>query len=155
VRLPSRTCIFAASAVVALLVGCGSDDSPSQAELEEARSEGARAARQSERIKRLEQEVREQGQEGGSTSEEEAPPAPPPGGPSAGTAGTTNCGGGLSVGPNTSCPFAQNVRSEYEASGSSTVRAFSPATGETYVMSCTSDSPHVCTGGNNASVYFP
>jgi hypothetical protein len=65
------------------------------------------------------------------------------------------CGAGLSVGPNTSCGFAQNVRAAYDQSGSSVVRASSPATGRTYTMYCTSTSPHVCTGGNNAAVYFP
>jgi hypothetical protein len=68
---------------------------------------------------------------------------------------TGNCGGGLSVGPNTSCRFADNVRSAYERSGNSVISAFSPATGRTYTMYCTNTSPHVCTGGNNAAVYFP
>jgi hypothetical protein len=68
---------------------------------------------------------------------------------------TGNCGGGLSVGPNTSCGFADNVRSAYERSGNSVISAFSPATSRTYTMYCTNTSPHVCTGGNNAAVYFP
>ena len=66
-----------------------------------------------------------------------------------------NCGSGLSVGPNTSCGFAENVRAAYQQSGSSVVRADSPATGRTYTMYCTTGSPHVCTGGNDAAVYFP
>jgi hypothetical protein len=67
-----------------------------------------------------------------------------------------SCGGDLSVGPNTSCPFAQNVERAYAKSsgGNTDVTAFSPATGATYTMHCTGSSPHVCTGGNNASVYF-
>jgi serine/threonine protein kinase len=78
----------------------------------------------------------------------EEPAKPPP--------GTTGCGGGLSVGPNTSCPFAREVRSAYLASGGrSRVRAYSPTTGQSYRMSCTSGSPHLCTGGNDAAVYFP
>ncbi|MEA2272047.1 MAG: hypothetical protein QOI98_755, partial [Solirubrobacteraceae bacterium] len=68
---------------------------------------------------------------------------------------TGNCGGDLSVGPNTSCGFAENVRAAYRQSGSSVVSAFSPATGKTYTMYCTTSSPHVCTGGNDAAVYFP
>lgn len=68
---------------------------------------------------------------------------------------TGNCGGGLSVGPSTSCGFASNVRNAYESSGSNIVRAYSPATGQSYTMFCTDTSPHVCTGGNNAAVYFP
>jgi serine/threonine protein kinase len=75
--------------------------------------------------------------------------------PSAG--GTTSCGGQLSVGPNTTCGFAQNVRQAYEQSGGgdTDVSAFSAATGKTYTMHCTAGSPHVCTGANDASVYFP
>jgi hypothetical protein len=65
------------------------------------------------------------------------------------------CGGGLSVGPNTSCAFAQNVRSAFDGSGPGTVAVFSPVTNQTYYMSCNASSPHVCTGGNNATVYFP
>ena len=56
----------------------------------------------------------------------------------------------------TSCDFAENVLKAYRRSGgSSTVQAQSPVTGLTYTMSCTTDTPHVCTGGNNAEVYFP
>jgi Glucodextranase, domain B len=69
-------------------------------------------------------------------------------------ASRTDCGGGLTVGPNTSCPFAQNVRDAYESSGSGVLDVYSPTTGQTYRMYCTSGSPVVCTGGNGASVYF-
>jgi hypothetical protein len=68
--------------------------------------------------------------------------------------GRTNCGSGLTAGAHTSCPFAENVRAAYAASGSGTLDVYSPATGLTYRMYCTSGSPHVCTGGNGASVYF-
>jgi Glucodextranase, domain B len=66
----------------------------------------------------------------------------------------TNCGGGLTAGAHTSCPFAENVRAAYESSGSGILDVYSPTTGQTYRMYCTSGSPHVCTGGNGASVYF-
>jgi hypothetical protein len=66
----------------------------------------------------------------------------------------TDCGNGLTAGAHTSCPFAENVRSAYESSGSGTLDVYSPTTGQTYRMYCTSTSPHVCTGGNGASVYF-
>jgi hypothetical protein len=66
-----------------------------------------------------------------------------------------NCGNGLSVGPNTSCSFAANVRAEYQRTGSGTISVYSPVTGRTYTMYCTSGSPHTCTGANNAAVYFP
>jgi len=68
---------------------------------------------------------------------------------------TSGCGSGLVVGPNTSCGFAENVRAEYNRSGAGWINVYSPATGRTYDMFCTSSSPHVCTGGNNAAVYFP
>jgi hypothetical protein len=66
----------------------------------------------------------------------------------------SNCGGGLTAGAHTSCPFAENVRAAFEASGSGILDVYSPTTGKTYRMYCTSGSPHVCTGGNGASVYF-
>ena len=68
--------------------------------------------------------------------------------------GASNCGGGLTAGARTSCPFAENVRAAFEASGSGVLDVYSPTTGKTYRMYCTSGSPHVCTGGNGASVYF-
>ena len=68
--------------------------------------------------------------------------------------GTTSCGGELSVGPNTTCPFAEDVRSAYESHGPGVVDAYSPVTNQTYAMSCSSGSYVVCTGGENASVYF-
>jgi hypothetical protein len=81
---------------------------------------------------------------------------------SAGTTGSpspgpgTDCGQGVSAGPNTSCEFALNVAASYSQSGgASSIDVYSPVTGRTYTMSCTADSPHTCTGGNDASVYFP
>ena len=72
--------------------------------------------------------------------------------------GTTSCGGGLSVGSNTSCGFAENVQQAYDESsgGPQTVTAYSPATGLNYDINCTGGTPHVCTGGttHDASVYF-
>jgi hypothetical protein len=76
----------------------------------------------------------------------------------------SNCGGdaasgGISVNSVTSCPFAENVESAWDSSGDSgsgTVAAYSPVTGQTYTMYCTpSDTGYeVCTGGNNAYVEF-
>lgn len=79
------------------------------------------------------------------------------GGGQAGRAGTgsSDCGDGVTAGPNTSCAFARNVVSAYEQTGGGTVEVYSPVTHQTYSMSCTSSPPHVCTGANNASVYFP
>jgi hypothetical protein len=73
--------------------------------------------------------------------------------PSAGS-----CGGDLSVDASTTtCPFAHNVEQAYYAevgAGEGTVEAYSPATHRSYLMSC-SGSPHECTGGDEAVVYFP
>jgi hypothetical protein len=66
----------------------------------------------------------------------------------------TNCGG-VFAGPNTSCPFAVNVQQTWLTSGAtSTFSVYSPVTGQSYVMNCSSYSPVVCTGGNNALVEF-
>jgi serine/threonine protein kinase len=73
--------------------------------------------------------------------------------------GTTSCGGDLSVGPVTSCGFAQNVEQAYDqtSGGNRPVTAFSPATGVSYTIDCTGGSPHACTGGTTkgGSLYFP
>ena len=61
------------------------------------------------------------------------------------------------VGPNTSCPFAQNVEHAYTGSignGNGTVTASSPVTGDSYQMQCTGGSPVSCSGGTNALVEF-
>jgi hypothetical protein len=84
-----------------------------------------------------------------------------PSGSSAGGGSPTpsgrDCGNGVHAGPNTTCGFALNVRDAYnQAPGShATVDVFSPATGQTYTMSCApSGSGVTCSGGNNASVSF-
>jgi hypothetical protein len=69
----------------------------------------------------------------------------------------SDCGGGVSAGPNTSCAFALNVRDAYyDVPGSSTtVNVYSPTTSQTYSMYCTPVGGQVrCTGGNNSSVTF-
>jgi hypothetical protein len=63
------------------------------------------------------------------------------------------CAAGVAVGPETSCPFALNVRDAYYRHGPGTVVAYSPVTRLTYAMSCT-PTPVVCTGGNHATVYL-
>ena len=70
---------------------------------------------------------------------------------------TASCGGVVFAGPDTSCPFADNVANAYTSAGDSghvTVTASSPATGETYTMQCSGQSPVSCSGGNNALVVF-
>jgi hypothetical protein len=83
-----------------------------------------------------------------------------------GTSGSTGGGaeafsgfqdcGGVYANSVTTCGFAQNVKEAYlNSGGSSKVTAHSDATGLDYVMSCTSGSPNICTGGNGAEVRFP
>ena len=67
----------------------------------------------------------------------------------------TPCGNELTVGPDTTCEFAENVREKYEEAGPGTYEIYSPVTEKTYSMTCSAGTPVVCTGGNNASVYFP
>lgn len=135
------------------LAACG-DSGASQEELNQAKRAGAAHAREQGRIKQIQHEIRKlrHGQDGA--------PVPPPSGSSSSysSGGNSSCGGELSVGPNTTCPFAENVEAAYFAeigSGSGTVIAYSPVTEKTYSMYCTAGTPHVCTGGNDASVYFP
>lgn len=127
--------------------GCG-EDSPSEEQLREARQEGGQAARLRELERKLRQQERRQNGGGTTPSGGAAPPSNPA--PSS----RTSCGGDLSAGPNTSCPFAESVRASYPGSGAP-FEVYSSVTGQTYTMQCTTGSPHVCTGGNNASVYFP
>jgi hypothetical protein len=61
----------------------------------------------------------------------------------------------LHAGPNTSCSFAQNVRSAWAAAPGSTntLRVYSPVTGQTYTMNCAPAGGGItCSGANNASV---
>jgi hypothetical protein len=78
------------------------------------------------------------------------------GGTSPPASSSSNCGGNLSVGPNTSCAFGVLVERAYFQSGggSGLVDAFSPVTQRTYTMTCTAGAPTVCRGGNNASVFI-
>jgi hypothetical protein len=67
----------------------------------------------------------------------------------------TDCGGGLTAGPNTSCAFAENVQQAYSSAPGlvATVQAYSPVTGQTYSMSCAPAGAGVtCSGANDASV---
>jgi hypothetical protein len=67
----------------------------------------------------------------------------------------SSCGGGLSVGPDTTCEFAEAVQSAYQSSGgSSTVEAYSAVTKKDYEMTCVTAARVTCTGGIGASVYF-
>lgn len=155
---------IAALAVVALtilgfvLTGCG-DSGASSEEIEAARKEGAVKAHQAERIREIQKELKALRKNGGSGKAAAAAStgSPAPEGGSS-TSGSGNCGGSLSANSVTTCGFAENVEDAYYAeigSGSGTVYAYSPTTGQSYSMYCSAGSPHTCTGGNDAAVYFP
>jgi len=160
-RTSGRLRVICVSVLASVTLGaCGGDDDTAkelsnQQELEQARKEGAR----DERLKRLERELRQErrgADKGGTPRGQNPTPAPAPAGspPSGRSGGGTSCGDGVSVGPNTSCPFAREVRAEYPGSGGS-FEVYSSVTGKTYTMSCTGGSPKACRGGNGASVFFP
>jgi hypothetical protein len=163
VRFPPRHIVlFLACASLAGSGGCGGDDTDKERLTEERiakeRKEAARIARQEERVKQLERQLREQKRSGsGNASPPPSAPSAPSGSGSTAPAGTSHCGGGVYVNAATTCPFAQNVRNAYAQSGGgdTTVEAYSPATGRAFLMTCSGGSPHVCFGGNNAKVYFP
>ncbi len=68
---------------------------------------------------------------------------------------TTSCGGGLAVGPSTSCAFARNVHAEYMGKGAGTYMIFSPVMKRKYTMTCTATTVVVtCQAATGAYVYF-
>lgn len=150
---------IAAVAIISLsAVACGSSGA-SQEELNQAKQEGGEQVQETARVKQIQREIRALRRHGGGSGNVNVVPAGSvPSGSTSSTTGTTSCGGELSVGPATTCPFAENVRAAYEkelGSGSGIVYAYSPVTEKLYEMQCTAGTPHVCAGGNNASVYFP
>jgi hypothetical protein len=85
---------------------------------------------------------------------------PPPLASNSGSSGASgsgatgaSCGDALAVNSVTSCPFARAVRDEYQSSGgASLIEVFSPATHQSYTMTCTGAVPTICRGGNGAVV---
>jgi hypothetical protein len=149
-RLASYFCVLAA--ITAVVSSCGSSGA-SQDELNEARTEGAKEAQQQAKIEKIEGQLKSLKHGHGAPNQ-----ANPPDSPAPTSNGSGNCGGSLSVGPNTTCAFAENVEYAYFAeigSGSGTVTAYSPVTEKLYSMYCTAGEPHECSGGNDATVYFP
>ena len=152
--MSNRFKAVAALGLVAVLASACGDSGASDEELERARQQGAAQARQQEKIKQIEKQLKglKKGRSDGGAG---APAAPAP---TSAASRSSECGEGLSVGPNTTCGFAANVRSDYYSeigAGEGTVYSYSPTTGRVYAMYCTAGAPHVCTGGNSASVYFP
>lgn len=146
---------IAVFAILALsLAACGDSDT-SQEELDRARREGVAKARQQAKIDDIQKELKSL-RKHGPAAQGSPPPSSESG--SSSSAGSTSCGGSLSVGPSTTCGFAANVEADYYSeigSGPGSVYSYSPTTGRYYTMYCSAGTPHVCTGGNDASVFFP
>ena len=164
---PAKALSLVLCALALGAAGCGGGDSDSdrltEERIQKERDEAAQIARQEERVRQLEEQLKDQQGRAKRPARRPRPtpttptPAQPAPAPVPTPAAGSSCGDGLSVGPNTTCPFARVVREAYfnSGGGDTTVSAFSPVTGKTYLMSCSGGSPHVCAGGNNASVYFP
>ncbi len=151
--MSSRSLYLAAIAALAMFLSACGGSGTSQDELDKARTEGAKEAEQQAKIERIEHQLKSLKHGHGAQNQSNSGSAPVPA-----SGGGTSCGGSLSVGPNTTCAFAENVEYEYFSeigSGSGTVVAYSPVTEKLYTMYCTAGEPHECTGGNDASVYFP
>ncbi|HEY0392803.1 MAG TPA: hypothetical protein VGC63_13965 [Solirubrobacterales bacterium] len=154
--LRNALCIFGVLVFTATLGACGSSGA-SQDELNEARTEGAIQAKQQAKIEGIEKELKSLKHHGHGPNQPNAY-APGTAVSPGTTSGGSGCGGELSVGANTTCAFAENVENDYFSeigSGSGSVVSYSPVTGKLYTMFCTAGEPHECTGGNNATVYFP
>lgn len=137
--------------------GCGGS-STNQEELQAARQAGAKKAREQQKIQQIQKELKALKKHGGAGAVAPGPGSSPAPEGSTSTSGSGNCGGSLSANEHTTCGFAENVENAYFeeiGSGSGTVIAYSSTTGQTYSMYCTAGSPHECTGGNDAAVYFP
>jgi len=136
--------------------GCGSDDSPSQAdiqnEVQTQLQEQLKQQKQKQQLENLQNQVKELRNKTERDSPKVSGSPIDPSGPA------SSCAAGVRVGPNTSCSFAMNVAGEYGSNpGAASIRAYSPVTGEYYTMGCVawSGGGTVCTGGNGAAVYLP
>ena len=160
-----RVAMLILFAVFSMLVvtACGGDDGATQEQLDQARAEGAKEAKAQAKLDDLEAKVDRLDKQNKADARKAAKEARNQTNAEdtsglGGSAGpTTACGDGISAGANTSCAFAMNVAGEYGSNpGASTISAYSPATGEEYVLSC---SPYgngtACFGGNDASIYLP
>jgi hypothetical protein len=164
IRVVCRPAAVLAIGASLLLAGC---TSTSQSELDKAKAAGAseQAAKQSasaqqEAQQKLAAEVQKLKEQLAAKTATATPSTGSPAQPAqpaqpAEPAGTS-CGGNVSAGPNTTCPFALNVAYEYlnQGGGTRNIDVLSPVTGKYYTMSCVSGVPSVCRGGNNAVVYI-
>lgn len=154
------TLLFALLTMVAAtaISGCGG---ASEEDLQKAREQGAQEQRDKDaqeeqqkkqkelekKINKLEKEAKKKDNSSSSGSSNNGGSAPGP---------THYCSSGLGAASNTTCAFAENVRSEWASAGGGTVSidVYSPATSTTYRMHCVDGPTTVCRGGNNAVVYI-
>lgn len=147
-------------AVSLALSACGGSGA-SKEELQEARLQGATKAHQQAKITQIQRELKalRRGDSPSAATAAGGSTSPSPAAENTSSTSTSgNCGGGLSANEYTTCGFAENVESDYYAevgSGSGSVVSYSPTTEQTYTMYCTAGTPHECSGGNNAAVFFP
>ena len=154
--------LLVAAAVTALAVTLGACGGASDEEIAQAEKNGEARAKQELRLRVLENKldrgIKGLKRQGGSTAQKGSELHPPASSGSSGSSPSKDCGNGLSANSMTSCAFSENVRFDYERSiapGAGNVESFSPETGKQYVMYCTAGTPHECTGGVGAAVYFP
>jgi hypothetical protein len=157
--------ILALPVVLVAIVGFAACGGASQQELAAAEKHARQEKAEKEKEARLQREVEKLKKERQTEKKLDrkraavgAVPAPAPSETSSTPSSErTSCGGSLSVGPDTTCAFAENVEAEYYAeigSGEGYVFAYSEANEEWYEMFCTG-APHECSGAISAKVYFP
>ncbi|MGH2938122.1 MAG: hypothetical protein ACRDPE_08380 [Solirubrobacterales bacterium] len=153
--------ILAVAVAIALCAGalsaCGGGSAVTDAGvISQARHQAVAHVHSEERLRRLEARLHEATYRTPYTpSPEYTPSSEYAQTPEPGTGGS--CGGELSANAYTSCPFAEAVEQAYfetVGSGPGVVVAYSPVTERSYSMTC-GGSPHECTGGDHAVVYFP
>ena len=165
-RLKGVTAVLVLLLLGSFAFGCGGDDGATQDQLDAAKAEGAKEARDQAKLNQLQNQVKQLQKQTGNGSGNNSNSGNNSGGEGDGyyddgsSSGgpVSSCTGGVRVGANTSCAFAMNVSGEYGSNpGATSIRAYSPVTGDYYTMSCGSWSGGgtVCTGGNGAAVYLP
>lgn len=148
IRLTTPVFALLLGVLVFAAAGCGDNEQEVEQAREQQRLED-KAAELEEDLKEM--KAQQQQQQQATTQPQPQTTTQPQQGPS------RNCGGGVAAGPNTSCAFALNTAKEWvDTNGGRTLQVYSPATGKTYTMRCTTNSMGTtCTGGNDAVVYIP
>ena len=129
------------------LAACGGDN-VSQEDVNKAVSQALSQEQQQQTIKELQKKLRNERRHGSVHG------APTDGTSTGSSLIGSDCGDGVRVNEATTCPFARYVAEGYRAEGPGVIRAYSPATDDTYAMTCEAGDPAVCRGGNNAVVYI-